>query len=129
MTPSALGSETPPVQLGPGVPAAPEQKIQGPWEMGAVAEGPGRSPSWARRKFSAPPPCSAFPPPGHAAQTGEKAKRDLSSWQNLGLQSQLDLGANPSPAVGTRASDLASLSFITLICHIGGWDTSPKSTH
>ncbi|VFV35239.1 probable lipid phosphate phosphatase [Lynx pardinus] len=60
------------------------------------------------------------PKRGHAAQPGEQAKRGLSSWQNLGLQSRLDLGANPSPAVGTRTRDFASLSLIFLIRNAPG---------
>lgn len=55
-----------------------------------------------------------------------KPKGGLSSWQNLGLQSRLDLGANPSPAVGTRTRDFASLSLIFLIRQMGGWDSSLK---
>lgn len=104
-----------------------EEADLGAWEMGAAATRPRKGPAGPGEVLrmllhgSQSHALPACPSPSAHCQDSRKlgARRGLSSRQKLGLQRQQDLGANPSPAVGTQASDIASLSLSFFICQMG----------
>lgn len=121
-----LRAEPFPSTIGTWTLLGPKAENSGASGNGAPDTGPGKSPSWAGRKFSALVP--AFLPKSVRCCLDWKRQSQKGSWQlaQAWLQSWPDLGANPDPAVGTGANDFASLSLIFLICLVGCWDTSLK---